>query len=113
MNLALEAGREVLPGVFKDTWEQVKQLLGFTTDPAHEDLALTIAKRVEGNDALARQILTEIRAIAAHPKAPASTVTVRLLGGVQVTNGHVQAGITIHGGQTNNFHFAPPKPSRN
>ena len=112
VNLALEAAKDLAPTAFKDTWEQVKQWLGFSTEPAHEELAPKVAaclkdseSLLKGSESLAIKILEAVR------KLPANSST-RLLGSVQVTNGQVQVNFTIHGGQNNTFHFAPTKPVR-
>ena len=105
VNLALEAAKDLAPTAFKDTWEQVKQWLGFSTEPAHEELAPKVAACLKDSESLTIKILEAVR------KLPANSST-RLLGSVQVTNGQVQVNVTIHGGQTNTFHFAPTKPVR-
>jgi hypothetical protein len=112
VNLAIEAGKETLPGVLKDTWAEVKRRLGFASDPAPEDLAPRVAKRIEADEALAQQILTEIRNLAKNLSASTDATTVRLLGGVHVTNGQIQVNVTIHGDQHNKFGAAPRKTTR-
>jgi hypothetical protein len=105
VTLALDAAKEVAPIVLKDTWAQVKQWLGFRTEPTSDALAPSIANTLKDDEELAIKIIEAIRKL---PSGPST----RLVDRVHVETGQAQVNVTIHGTQTNTFHFGSPKPKR-
>ncbi|HEV8605341.1 MAG TPA: hypothetical protein VGQ99_08250 [Tepidisphaeraceae bacterium] len=55
--LAAEAAKSVASEAGKDLWTKVKSLLGWSKEPALDIVALEAAKRLNADNALAKQVL--------------------------------------------------------
>lgn len=69
--LASEAGKGVASEAGKDVWGKIKSLFKWSTEPAQADLAAAVAKALESNEALARQVVEVLKA---KPTGTASTL---------------------------------------
>jgi len=62
VTLALDAAKEVATDGARQTWVKVKGWLGWTKEPATEDLATDVATALAANTTAAEQIVAELKA---------------------------------------------------
>lgn len=96
VNLALEAAKEVAPKVFKETWTQVKKILGWDAEPAPSDLASKVAQQLMTDESLAIKVLEAVKAL------PAGA-TSQLVGNIAVSGEQIQVNTGPIRRQTNTF----------
>ena len=61
VTLALDAAKEVATDAVRHTWAKVKGWLGWTKEPATEDLATAVATALAANTAAADKIVAELK----------------------------------------------------
>jgi len=61
VTLALDAAKEVATDAARHTWAKVKGWLGWTKEPATEDLATAVATALAANTTAAEQIVAELK----------------------------------------------------
>ncbi len=60
--LALEVGKGAASELGKSAWGKIKSLFKWSAEPAEADLSADIAKALEANEALARQVVEILQA---------------------------------------------------
>ena len=55
--LALEVGKGIAGEAGKSAWGKIKSLFQWSADPTEADLSVDIAKALQANEALARQVV--------------------------------------------------------
>ena len=64
--LALEVAKGAASEAGKNAWERIKSLFNWSAEPAEKDLSTDIARALEANESLARQV---VEIFAANPGA--------------------------------------------
>ena len=80
--LASEVGKGIASEAGKSAWGRIKSLFKWSAEPAEADLSAAIARALEANESLARQV---VEILQAQPTGAAST----LVGSISVDKGSV------------------------
>ena len=99
VTLALDAAKGVATDAARDTWGKVKVWLGWTKEPATEDLATAVAAALAANTTAAEQIVAELKSA---NTGTASRLVSKVIVTVTNTTGNMTAG-------RDNFNFQGAK----
>lgn len=83
VTLAIDAAKELAPQLTKDTWAQIKKMLGWDTEPLRGDLAPKVAQRLMTDESLALKVIEAIKTL---PTEASS----QLVGNIAINGGQVQ-----------------------